>query len=61
MVVKMVRMDVDDYINQQKSIEDSTRYDELYCQICGERTSHVEIDTIDGKMWQCEICGEKRK
>lgn len=33
------------------------RYDELYCQVCGEPTSHAEIDTWDGKKWSCEICG----
>lgn len=42
------------------------RYDELYCEVCGERTSHVEIDDYDNeighvKRWQCEICGTKRK
>ena len=33
------------------------RYDELECDVCRERTSHVEVDTWEGKKRSCEICG----
>lgn len=41
------------------SVEE-VKYDELFCEACQERTSHVEIDTWDGKDWQCEVCGNKK-
>lgn len=34
----------------------SIKYKDLHCDVCGEVTSHVEVDTIEGKAWQCEIC-----
>lgn len=40
------------------------KYVEIYCDVCGEKTRHVEIDDFVRyelvKIWQCEICGDKR-
>lgn len=39
------------------------QYKELFCNVCGDFTSHVEVDTELGpddkivKKWSCEICG----
>ena len=32
-------------------------YKQLFCNICGECTSHVQVDTVEGSKWSCEICG----
>ena len=32
-------------------------YRQIECVICEEKTSHVEIDTVDGRKWSCEFCG----
>lgn len=32
-------------------------YKYLECEVCGEKTSHVTVDTRDGPFYQCEICG----
>ena len=37
--------------------EENIKYKELQCRVCGEETSHVEVDTVEGKKMQCEICG----
>ncbi len=29
----------------------------LPCRICNDTTPHVEVDTVWGKRFQCEICG----
>jgi len=31
-------------------------YKEIFCTECMEVTSHVEIDTVEGKKFSCEIC-----
>lgn len=33
------------------------KYANKRCQTCKETTSHILVDQIDGKQWQCEICG----
>ena len=33
------------------------RYKVLECATCREMTNHVEVDTVSGKAFQCEICG----
>jgi hypothetical protein len=32
-------------------------YKELFCNTCGETTSHVIVDTVEGPKYSCEICG----
>ena len=36
-------------------------YSNLPCRGCMDITSHVIVDTIDGKKWSCEICGSFSK
>lgn len=49
------------YREIERRREEEIKHDELWCLKCRERTSHVEVDTWEGKFWECKVCGEKRK
>ena len=40
-----------------KKVAEKQKYDVRECSTCGDFTNHVEVDTVAGKVWQCEICG----
>lgn len=32
------------------------KYRDIYCATCQDVTSHVEVETIDGPKYDCEVC-----
>ena len=40
-----------------KNKNEKIKYASLFCNVCQWKTSHAEIDTVEGSKMACEYCG----